>query len=142
MVGGGGELVVRYGTSMVRRVMVIAALVASCAQKSRSSIYIISIISLEKNINFIQTSILSKDKIGVDTVVDEIKQNFQDVSISKLEKLLKNKFLSFEIFFFLLKVSFLVNKGIGDLKSIFPLSNCGKNLYFICENLLRPFFCR
>ena len=34
MVGGGGELVVRYGTSMVRRVMVIAALVASCAQKS------------------------------------------------------------------------------------------------------------
>ena len=26
MVGGGGELVVRYGTSMVRRVMVIAAL--------------------------------------------------------------------------------------------------------------------
>ena len=34
MVGGGGELVVRYGTSMVGRVMVIAALVASFAQKS------------------------------------------------------------------------------------------------------------
>ena len=37
MVGGGGELVVRYGTSMVRRVMVIAASVASCAQKSNTA---------------------------------------------------------------------------------------------------------
>ena len=34
MVGGGGELVVRYGTPMVGRAMVIAALLASCAQKS------------------------------------------------------------------------------------------------------------
>ena len=39
MVGGGGELVVRYGTSMVRRVMVIAAVVASCAQKSTRGRY-------------------------------------------------------------------------------------------------------
>ena len=36
MVGGGGELVVGYGTSMVGRVMVIAALVASFAQKSEA----------------------------------------------------------------------------------------------------------
>ena len=33
MVGGGGELVVRYGTRMVGRVMVIAAVVASFTQK-------------------------------------------------------------------------------------------------------------
>ena len=41
MVGGGGELVVRYGTSMVGRVMVIAALVASFAQKSIASVCVI-----------------------------------------------------------------------------------------------------
>ena len=33
MVGGGGELVVRYGTSMAGRVMVIAAVVTSVANK-------------------------------------------------------------------------------------------------------------
>ena len=33
MFGGGGELVVRYGTLMVGRVMVIAAVVASAVRK-------------------------------------------------------------------------------------------------------------
>ena len=33
MVSGGGELVVRYGPSMVGRIMVIAAVVASVAHK-------------------------------------------------------------------------------------------------------------
>ena len=76
-------------------------------------------IGIENNLNEFISIIDKLDKIGVDSVVDEIKQNFQDVSISKLEKLLKNKSLSFENISLLLKDSSLANKGIGDLKSIF-----------------------
>jgi histidyl-tRNA synthetase len=76
-------------------------------------------IGIENNLNEFISIIDKIDKIGVDTVVDEIKQNFQDVSISKLEKLLKNKSLSFENISLLLKDSSLANKGIEDLKSIF-----------------------
>ena len=76
-------------------------------------------IGIENNLNEFISIIDKLDKIGSDSVVDEIKQNFQDVSISKLEKLLKNKSLSFENISLLLKDSSLANKGIGDLKSIF-----------------------
>lgn len=76
-------------------------------------------IGIENNLNEFISIIDKLDKIGVDSVVDEIKQNFQDVSISKLEKLLKNKSLSFENISLLLKDSSLANKGIEDLKSIF-----------------------
>ena len=76
-------------------------------------------IGIENNLNEFISIIDKLDKIGSDSVVDEIKQNFQDVSISKLEKLLKNKSLSFENISLLLKDSSLANKGIEDLKSIF-----------------------
>jgi len=76
-------------------------------------------IGIENNLNEFISIIDKLDKIGSDSVVYEIKQNFQDVSISKLEKLLKNKSLSFENISLLLKDSSLANKGIGDLKSIF-----------------------
>ena len=76
-------------------------------------------IGIENNLNEFISIIDKLDKIGSDSVVDEIKQNFQDVSISKLEKLLKNKSLSFENISLLLKDSSLANKGIGDLKSFF-----------------------
>lgn len=76
-------------------------------------------IGIENNLNEFISIIDKLDKIGSDSVVDEIKQNFQDVSLSKLEKLLKNKSLSFENISLLLKDSSLANKGIGDLKSIF-----------------------
>ena len=76
-------------------------------------------IGIENNLNEFISIIDKLDKIGSDSVVDEIKQNFQDVSISKLEKLLKNKSLSFENISLLLKDSSLANKGIEDLKIIF-----------------------
>ena len=76
-------------------------------------------IGIENNLNEFISIIDKLDKIGSDSVVYEIKQNFQDVSISKLEKLLKNKSLSFENISLLLKDSSLANKGIEDLKSIF-----------------------
>ena len=76
-------------------------------------------IGIENNLNEFISIIDKLDKIGSDSVVDEIKQNFQDVSISKLEKLLKNKSSSFENISLLLKDSSLANKGIEDLKSIF-----------------------
>ena len=76
-------------------------------------------IGIENNLNEFISIIDKLDKIGSDSVVDEIKQNFQDVSISKLKKLLKNKSLSFENISLLLEDSSLANKGIGDLKSIF-----------------------
>jgi histidyl-tRNA synthetase len=43
-------------------------------------------IGIENNLNEFISIIDKLDKIGSDSVVDENKQNFKDVSISKLEK--------------------------------------------------------
>jgi histidyl-tRNA synthetase len=76
-------------------------------------------IGLENNLNEFISIIDKLDKIGLDSVIDEIKEKFKYVSISKLDNLLKNKSLSFENISLILKDIPLANKGIEDLKSVF-----------------------
>ena len=76
-------------------------------------------IGLENNLNEFISIIDKLDKIGLDSVIDEINEKFKYVSISKLENLLKNKSLSFENISLILKDITLANKGIEDLKSVF-----------------------
>ena len=76
-------------------------------------------IGLENNLNEFISIIDKLDKIGLDSVIDEIKEKFKYVSISKLDNLLKNKSLSFENISLILKDIPLAKKGIEDLKSVF-----------------------
>ena len=76
-------------------------------------------IGLENNLNEFISIIDKLDKIGLDSVIDEIKEKFKYVAISKLDNLLKNKSLSFENISLILKDIPLANKGIEDLKSVF-----------------------
>ena len=65
-------------------------------------------------------SIIDKlDKIGIESVVNEIKDIFSNVSISKLENLLKNKSLSFDNISSILCDIPLAKDGLDDLTSIF-----------------------
>tara|TARA_B100001059_G_scaffold234860_1_gene278692 strand:+ start:470 stop:1828 length:1359 start_codon:yes stop_codon:yes gene_type:complete len=76
-------------------------------------------LGLKTNLNEFISIIDKLDKIGLDSVVNKIKEKFIDVSFSKLENLLKNKSLNFENISLLLKDSLLAKKGIEDLKSVF-----------------------
>ena len=76
-------------------------------------------LGLKTNLNEFISIIDKLDKIGLDSVVNKIKEKFKDVSFSKLENLLKNKSLNFENISLLLKDSLLAKKGIEDLKSVF-----------------------
>jgi|TARA_B100000497_G_scaffold21822_1_gene25670 histidyl-tRNA synthetase len=76
-------------------------------------------IGLDDNLNEFVSIIDKLDKIGLDSVIDEIKEKFKYVSISKLENLLKNKSLSFENISLILKDIPLAKKGLEDLKSVF-----------------------
>ena len=76
-------------------------------------------IGVQNNLNEFISIIDKLDKVGLASVVEEIKEKFSDVSILKLEDLLKNKSLSFENISLLLEESLLAKKGIDDLKSVF-----------------------
>ncbi len=76
-------------------------------------------LGLKTNLNEFISIIDKLDKIGLDSVVNKIKEKFKDVSFSKLENLLKNKTLNFENISLLLNDSLLAKKGIEDLKSVF-----------------------
>ena len=76
-------------------------------------------LGLKTNLNEFISIIDKLDKIGLDSVVNKIKEKFKDVSFSKVENLLKNKSLNFENISLLLKDSLLAKKGIEDLKSVF-----------------------
>ena len=76
-------------------------------------------IGVQNNLNEFISIIDKLDKVGLASVVEEIKEKFSDVSILKLEDLLKNKSLSFENISLLLDESLLAKKGIDDLKSVF-----------------------
>lgn len=82
-------------------------------------------IGVQNNLNEFISIIDKLDKVGLGSVVEEIKEKFSDVSISKLENLLKNKSLSFENISLLLKESLLAKKGIDDLKSVFDFISNG-----------------
>ena len=82
-------------------------------------------IGVQNNLNEFISIIDKLDKIGLGSVVEEIKEKFSDVSISKLENLLKNKSLSFENISLILKESLLAKKGIDDLKSVFDFISNG-----------------
>ncbi len=76
-------------------------------------------IGVQNNLNEFISIIDKLDKVGLASVAEEIKEKFSDVSILKLEDLLKNKSLSFENISLLLEESLLAKKGIDDLKSVF-----------------------
>lgn len=82
-------------------------------------------IGVQNNLNEFISIIDKLDKVGLGSVVEEIKEKFSDVSISKLENLLKNKSLSFENISLILKESLLAKKGIDDLKSVFDFISNG-----------------
>jgi len=82
-------------------------------------------IGVQNNLNEFISIIDKLDKVGLGSVVEEIKEKFSDVSISKLENLLKNKSLSFENISLILKESLLAIKGIDDLKSVFDFISNG-----------------
>ena len=82
-------------------------------------------IGVQNNLNEFISIIDKLDKVGLGSVVKEIKEKFSDVSISKLENLLKNKSLSFENISLILKESLLAKKGIDDLKSVFDFISNG-----------------
>jgi histidyl-tRNA synthetase len=82
-------------------------------------------IGVQNNLNEFISIIDKLDKVGLGSVIEEIKEKFSDVSISKLENLLKNKSLSFENISLLLKESLLAKKGIDDLKSVFDFISNG-----------------
>jgi len=76
-------------------------------------------IGLGINLNEFISIIDKLDKIGLESVIKEINDTFSNVSISKLESLLKDKSLSFNKISSILNDSPLAQKGLNDLNSIF-----------------------
>ena len=97
-------------------------------------------LGLKTNLNEFISIIDKLDKIGLDSVVNKIKEKFKDVSFSKLENLLKNKSLNFENISLLLKDSLLAKKGIEDLKSVFDFIS-SKCILFAMLRMLQYIVC-
>ena len=76
-------------------------------------------IGLGINLNEFISIIDKLDKIGLESVIKEINDTFSNVSITKLESLLKDKSLSFNKISSILNDSPLAQKGLNDLNSIF-----------------------
>ena len=76
-------------------------------------------IGLGINLNEFISIIDKLDKIGLESVIKEINDTFSNVSISKLESLLKDKSLSFNKISSILNDSPIAQKGLNDLNSIF-----------------------
>ena len=76
-------------------------------------------LGIASNLNEFISIIDKLDKIGIESVVNEIKDIFSNVSISKLENLLKNKSLSFDNISSILCDIPLAKEGLDDLTSIF-----------------------
>ena len=76
-------------------------------------------LGIASNLNEFISIIDKLDKIGIESVVKEIKDMFSNVSISKLENLLKNKSLSFDNISSILCDIPLAVEGLDDLTSIF-----------------------
>ena len=85
-------------------------------------------IGVENNLNDFVSIIDKLDKIGLDLVINEIKELINNVSISKLQILLEDKTISIEKLSSLFKEFPQAKKGLDDLNSIFEFFSLEKSI--------------
>ncbi|MGY8946137.1 MAG: histidine--tRNA ligase [Flavobacteriales bacterium] len=85
-------------------------------------------IGVENNLNDFVSIIDKLDKVGLDLVINEIKELINNVSISKLQILLEDKTISIEKLSSLFKEFPQAKKGLDDLNSIFEFFSLEKSI--------------
>ena len=85
-------------------------------------------IGVENNLNDFVSIIDKLDKVGLDLVINEVKELINNVSISKLQILLEDKTISIEKLSSLFKEFPQAKKGLDDLNSIFEFFSLEKSI--------------